>query len=268
MQCHKSVPRKGYHISWWDFFRLNVTSVGDANNLSPSVVYIEIDTSGITSQNIALGPRQEAQWIGTVCGMIECQIYVPEMASTKLLLSNNPNNPPAIIEVELLPCEPGFTLMSDSSTSQIKCDCLLFVRSFGVVCDTSDGTVTRNKNNWIGVFNNSLPALASTCHLDYCNSTISRLSLSRSGDFCNGGRTGILCGHCHGNQSVVFGSSKCQVCSDMWLITLVMFAVLGILLVAALFFLNLTVTQGTLYGLIFYANIIQVNTSIFFSQSI
>ena len=46
-----------------------------------------------------------------------------------------------------------------------------------------------------------------------------------------------------------------------------MFAVLGALLVATLFFLNLTVTQGTLYGLIFYANIIQVNTSIFFSQS-
>ena len=45
-----------------------------------------------------------------------------------------------------------------------------------------------------------------------------------------------------------------------------MFAVLGVLLVAALFFLNLTVTQGTLYGLIFYANIIQVNTSIFFNQ--
>ena len=85
---------------------------------------------------------------------------------------------------------------------------------------------------------------------------------------CNGGRTGILCGHCHGNHSVIFGSSKCQVCTDMWLITLVMFAVLGVLLVAALFFLNLTVTQGTLYGLIFFANIIQVNTSIFFSQSI
>ena len=54
----------------------------------------------------------------------------------------------------------------------------------------------------------------------------------------------------------------------MTLITLLMFAVLGALLVAALFFLNLTVTQDTLYGLIFYANVIQVNTSIFFSQSI
>ena len=247
--------------------RLNVTSVGDGNNLSPSAVYTQIDT---TSQNITLGPWQKAQWIQTVCGMLEYQIYGPEMVSFKLLLYNNADNynSPAVIEVELLPCEPGFTLMWDSSTRQIKCDCSLFFTSRGVVCDTSDGTVTRNKNNWIGVYNNTLPALASTCPLDYCNSTINKLSLGRPGDLCNGGRTGILCGHCHGNQSVIFGSSKCQVCTDMWLITLVMFAVLGVLLVAALFFLNLTVTQGTHYGLIFYANIIQGNTSIFFSQSI
>ena len=246
--------------------RLNVTSVDDGNNLSPGVVYTQIDTSGITSQNIALGPWQEAQWIGKECGTIEYQIYGPKMASFKLLLSNNnPDIFPAVIEVELLPCEPGFTL---SSTGVIKCDCSLFFTSHGVVCDTSDGTVTKNKTNWIGVYNNTLPALASTCPLDYCNTTINKLSLGKPGDLCSGGRTGILCGHCHGNHSVIFGSSKCQVCTDMWLITLVMFAVLGVLLVAALFFLNLTVTQGTLYGLIFYANIIQVNTSIFFSQSI
>ena len=245
--------------------RLNVTSLDDGNNLSPGVVYTQIDTSGITSQYIALGPRQEAQWIGIVCGTIEYQIYGPQMASFKLLLSNNPNNPPAVIEVELLPCEPGFTL---SSTGVIKCECSLFFTSYGVVCDASDGTVTRSNTNWIGVYNNTLPALASTCPLDYCNSTMNKLSLGKPGDLCNGGRSGIVCGHCHGNHSVIFGSSKCQVCTNMWLITLVMFAVLGVLLVAALFFLNLTVTQGTLYGLIFYANIIQVNTSILFSQSI
>ena len=245
--------------------RVNVTTDDDGHNLSIGLVYAQIDTSGITSHNIALGPRQEAQWIRTVCDTIEYQIYGPEMASFQLLLSTYAHNFLTVIKVELLPCEPGFTL---SSTGVIKCDCSLFFTSLGVVCDTSDGTVTRNnKNNWIGVYNNTLPALASTCPLDYCNSTINQLSLGRPGDLCNGGRTGILCGHCHGNHSVIFGSSKCQVCTDMWLITLVMFAVLGVLLVAALFFLNLTVTQGTLYGLIFYANIIQVNTSIFFSQS-
>ena len=245
--------------------RLNVTSVDVGNNLSPGVVYASIGTNGDITTTITLGPGQEAQWIGTVCGTIEYQIYGPEMASQKLVLSTYPGSSPIVIEVKLLPCEPGFIIVSHCSM----CDCSPFLKSHGVVCDASDGTVIISKNtcNWIGVYNNTLPALASFCPLDYCNSTISKLSLGRHGDLCSGGRTGIICGHCHGNYSVIFGSSQCQVCSDMWLITLVMFAVLGALLVATLFFLNLTVTQGTLYGLIFYANIIQVNTSIFFSQS-
>ena len=243
--------------------RLNVTSVDDGNNLSPGVVYALISTNGDITTTITLGPGQEAQWIGTVCGTIEYQIYGPEMASLNLVLSTSPGNYPTVIEVELLTCEPGFIFVSNSST----CDCSPFLTSHGVVCDTSDGTVIINKNSWIGVYNNTLPALASFCPLDYCNRTIIKLSLDMPVVLCNGGRTGIICGHCHGNYSVIFGSSQCQVCSDMWLITLVMFAVLGALLVAALFFLNLTVTQGTLYGLIFYANIIQVNASIFFSQS-
>ena len=172
------------------------------------------------------------------------------------------------VEVTLLPCEPGFTLISNSSTGVMECNCSEFLTSFGVVCDASDGTVTRNKPNWIGVYNSTHPALASSCPMNYCNSAIDKVSLARPGDLCNGGRTGIICGSCHGNHSVVFGSSQCTICSNMWLITLVMFAVLGALLVAALFFLNFTVTQGTLYGLIFYANIIQINSSIFFHQAI
>ena len=245
--------------------RLNVTPVDSSNYLSPSLVYASIGSNGDITTTIALGPGQEAQWIGTVCGTIEYQIYAPEMASLNLVLSTYMylGSFPTVIEVELLPCKIGFVLMSNSSM----CDCSPFLASYGIVCDASDDTVTINANNWIGVYNDTLPALASFCPLDYCKSTINKLSLSMPGDLCSERRTGIICGHCHGNYSVIFGSSQCQVCTDMWLSTLVMFAVLGALLVAALFFLNLTVTHGTLYGLIFYANIIQVNTSIFFVQS-
>ena len=122
-------------------------------------------------------------------------MYGPQMASLNLSLST----------------EPGFIFMSNPSM----CDCSPFLASHGVVCDTSDGTVTINKNKWIGVYNDTFPALASFCPLDYCNSTISKLSLVRPGDLCSGGRTGIICGHCHGNYSVIVGSSQCQVCSDM-----------------------------------------------------
>ena len=241
--------------------RIMVTPVGNGEQLSPSAVYTQVDKNGI---NILLGPRQKAQWVGSVCGTMEFNIYGPEMASLQLLLYNDPSgSKTTVIDVKLLPCGPWFTLAPD-----MRCNCSQLLATLGVACDASEYTVTRNKTNWIGVYNNTLPAVAQTCPMDYCNSTITKMSPEMLTDMCNGGRAGIICGHYPGNLSVVFGSSKCQMCSDMWLTTLVMFAVLGVFLVAALFFLNLIITQGTLYGLIFYANIIQVNTSIFFNQSI
>ena len=243
--------------------KLHVTSVDYGYNTSPSVIYAQYDRS----LNISLGPFQDVQWVQKNCSTLEYQIYGPENASFQLLLSNYPGNVPAVIEVKLLPCEPGLILVTDPSTGLMKCDCSLFLESLGVVCNASDGSVARQGINWIGLYHNTLPAVASTCPLDYCNSTINKLFLSRpDSGLCSNGRTGILCGHCHDGDSVILGSSRCQMCPDVWLITLVMFAVLGALLVAALFFLNLTVTQGTLYGLIFYANIIQVNSTIYFSR--
>ena len=238
--------------------RIMVTPIGNGEQLSPSAVYTQVDKN-----YVLLGPRQKAQWVGSVCGTMEYNIYGPEMASLQLLLYNDPSGSKTVIDVMLLPCEPWFV-----QTQHMECVCSDMFPIIGVTCDSLEYTVTKNKTYWIGVYNTNLPALARTCPLDYCNSNITKMSPNMIMDLCNGGRAGIICGHCPGNLSVVFGSSKCQVCSDMWLTTLVMFAVLGVFLVAALFFLNLTITQGTLYGLIFYANIIQVNTSIFFNQSI
>ena len=243
--------------------RIKVTSHDNENQLSPGVVYTQVNRIGITSQIITLGPRQPAQWIGSVCGTMEYNIYGPEMASLQLLLYNDPSGSSTVIDVKLLPCGPWFTLTPD-----MMCNCSQLFITLGMACDPSERIVTRNKNNWIGVYSNTLPAVAQSCPVDYCNSNITKMSPEMLMDMCNGGRAGILCGHCPENLSVVFGSTKCQECSDVWLTTLVMFAVLGVFLVAALFFFNFTITQGTLYVLIFYANIIQVNTSIFFKQSI
>ena len=57
---------------------------------------------------------------------------------------------------------------------------------------------------------------------------------------------------------MVLGSSECRDnCSNVWLLLIVPFALAGLLLVAVIHFLNLTVTMGTVCGLIFYANIVQ-----------
>ena len=90
---------------------------------------------------------------------------------------------------------------------------------------------------------------------------------------CAKHRTGLLCGKCKQNYSLGFGSSQCLAgCSTphrylqyLRVIGLsAVCAVAGILLVVLLTLLNLTVAEGTLNGLIFYANIVQVNLDLFF----
>ena len=76
---------------------------------------------------------------------------------------------------------------------------------------------------------------------------------------CNYNRSGLLCGKCQKDFSLVFGSSKCRKCSNSFLSLLIAFALAGIVLVVFLLVLKLTVAVGTINGLIFYANIVSVN---------
>ena len=76
--------------------------------------------------------------------------------------------------------------------------------------------------------------------------------------------SGILCGECKANLSMVFGSSRCLQCSHWWLLLIPVFALAGIILVFLLTTLNLTVSIGVINGLIFYANITRANMAVFF----
>ena len=69
---------------------------------------------------------------------------------------------------------------------------------------------------------------------------------------CKNNRNGTLCGLCH-NQSVIFGSFRCETCSNWWLLTIILYAAIGPLFVFILYALKLTLTAGTINGLIFYA---------------
>ena len=79
---------------------------------------------------------------------------------------------------------------------------------------------------------------------------------------CPPTKTGPLCSTCttvNGiKYSVVFGSSECKQCSNWWLLTLILYAIAGPLLIYLLFALKLTLTTGTLTGIIFYAQAIGI----------
>ena len=244
--------------------RITATSVDSDNNTSPAVVYTNVPEN---SHNVSLAPQQNVQWIGKSCDTLQYQIYGQENTTINLQLSTF-KGIPIILQLTLQPCGPGFVLMTNAE-GLLMCNCSSFLISYVVNCDVASGTVTRRDNQWIGVYNNgtsSLSALAYTCPLDYCKFSYSKVSLITPDGLCAKNRHGLLCGHCRTNLSVMFGSTECQVCSDLWLLTILLYAALGVVLVAVLFVLNITVTQGTIYGLIFYANVVQMNSSIFFSQ--
>ena len=106
------------------------------------------------------------------------------------------------------------------------------------------------------------------CPYDYClvhGSQSFSFHLEFPDDQCAFRRSGILCGACKVNFSQVLGTSKCKKCSNFVLPLLILGTLLsGIMLIGFLILFNVTVSIGTINGLIFYANIIRANQSVFF----
>ena len=73
----------------------------------------------------------------------------------------------------------------------------------------------------------------------------------------------MLCSQCQHPLSMVFGSSRCMKCTNVHILIFIIILVAGIALVVLLYVLNLTVANGTINGIIFYANIISINDSVF-----
>lgn len=64
-----------------------------------------------------------------------------------------------------------------------------------------------------------------------------------------------------------FASGELKGCSNYYLFLLPVFALAGVALVFLITFLNLTVTEATLNGLIFYANMIQIYAFFMFERN-
>jgi hypothetical protein len=137
--------------------------------------------------------------------------------------------------------------------------------------------ITREGEFWITYINTSDTATSGYliypfCPYNYClppTTTVEiNLNLPDGADAqCADGRSGLLCGQCRSGLSLSIGSSRCVPCSNMWPVTLPIMIIVGLLagviLVVLLMSINLTVAVGTLNSIIFYANIVQANNSIF-----
>ena len=150
------------------------------------------------------------------------------------------------------------------------CQCDPALVQYGITnCNINDQTILHPANSWISAttHNNSYTYHISLhCPFHYCLPHSSHLNLSTPNSLCQFNRSGLLCGHCQQGFSTVFSSPHCQHCSNIYLLPIIPIALAGLVLVLLLFVLNLTVTDGTINGFILYANIISINTPVFFTD--
>ena len=154
-----------------------------------------------------------------------------------------------IFYVQLIPCPIGFTLQNGM------CDCDPILLTIIYRCYIDYSTIRRLAISWVTALTqtNNTTYLISSCPVDYCLPYSSSVNLLYPDLQCQFNRTKILCSQCQRPLSMVFGSSRCMRCTNVVLVALVVL----------LYFLNLTVTNGTINGMIFYANIISINDSVF-----
>ena len=97
------------------------------------------------------------------------------------------------------------------------------------------------------------------CSPVYCNNIVTEYTLTDNDILCDNNHGGRACGGCIDDYGRVFGSNSCKRCSNAWLATILLYAILEIILVVIMYLLKLTVTMGTINGLIFFCNVMSIN---------
>ena len=174
---------------------------------------------------------------------------------------------PAYVEIDLLPCPVGFELSLDDT-----CACSTALNTSVMGCSIDTILIERKPSYWIEAIpqeplENSSSVLYLThshCPYDYCRPGAFQFSLADSDAQCNHNRSGIICGGCKPGHSLILGGTECWKCTNIHLLLLLPFALAGILLIVFLSLTDMTVTAGTINGLLFYANIVIENKATFF----
>ena len=159
------------------------------------------------------------------------------------------------VHVSIWLCPKGFEKIED----RCQCDNRLRTIFLMIECDINTGLVDFKQLGWFS-YDGGILRLHENCPLSYCYLVKNGTFPSKPDTQCKNNRGGILCGGCEANHSVVLGSWKCLNCSHVssynfiWLTVVI--ALVGVVLVGFLLLVKMTVSSGTINGLIFYANII------------
>ena len=248
-----------HHIQTYPGLEINTTiaTVGFYGGTSPGVVKV-------TAQHARL-VRYYGQNETTNC--FQLHILLQNTSSTTALVDIRVDGGlqdwGVSIGVDILKCPIGFSEISG------QCQCEQFLDTRNVQCNllATPFNFMRSGNSWFGYINNirfQCITCTTNCPFDYCNRSDVSFDIMAPDRQCVANRTGILCGQCQSHLSVMLGSNRCGACSNWYLFLLPVFAIAGIVLVAVLMFLNLSVSVGNINGLLIYANMVKLNEAFFF----
>ena len=278
VQCNRMPNRKSVYPG--QLFEVEAALVGDMNGTTNGVIHAKLWGDEVTLGDILQNVQQASL---TNCTKLIYSISSRNVTSSTFLTlspTQTLTNSQEEIEVEsttyfeksiqLLPCPLGFSLLNDVS----ECGCHPKLSSINITCNITSLELSTNGKDWIGMkYLDNIMYYSKYCPSNYCkekylsvhlNDTPGQVSLDQDVQ-CAYNRTGILCGGCPVNLSLALGSNRCLPgCTDNYLSLVIAFALAGVALVFFIKVLNLTITVGTINGIVFYANIIAVDPSLFF----
>ena len=255
--CSKSI--KTLSVYPGETFQVSLVAVGQREGIVPSVVR-SCPNKG------RLETSQYIQQTTTTCATINYTVFSQQDVSLELY----PEGPCSTVSDTLLlqlrihqGCPPGFAL----ENSSVSCVCDQALQKYTNRCNITNGLgqITRESDDtfWVGYDESHGLILHPQCPFDNCVSHAVNFSLKDTDMQCAYNRSGLLCGACKNEYSLVLGTSHCKLCTNYCLYLLIPFAVMGVALVFLLLVCKLTVATGTLSGLVFYANIVGANHTMF-----
>ena len=235
-----------------------------------------IVTSAMVTATVSTSSRlelsQTSQFLPKKCFNLTYRLYSTKSFDKLILYPDGPCRDTGlarvVVKVTLLPCPDVFTQEGE------QCVCEERLQPFGANCTIGEEMYVILKASskiWMSTLyrNGSYQGLIlyKSCPTEYCKTGTVTMNLDDLDAQCDLNRSGLLCGACTTNYSLVLGSSQCATCSNSYLALLLLFILAGIVLVVFLTFLKLTVATGMINSLILYANFIQANRKVFFPEN-
>ncbi len=289
---NRTSSNKTVYIYPGERFSLLVSTVGQCNGHAPAF----IDAAVLNpSPNVSLlqPDLPPSEGVQKICQDVSVTIFtnIPNV-TLELTIKGIPTASTAALNLYRNKRTQVFVSLKEcpwifKSNKSNGCDCAPIIKNKASVvsCDinTCPSFNRGEPNVWVGCkpqhgMNDSSAAhsdapcsevvVTKDCPTELCADNVIRLTQLNATKQCHNGREGIMCGRCKDGYSLSLGQEGCVLNSECshWklFVLLLVFALAGLFLVSFMAVFNFTVSQGTMYGLLFYISVIHVNRKLIF----